>query len=56
MSSTQDIILEAKLNQLECHFTWALNENDIDLTDLLNRLEEQLNLDLGGEAGVARTH
>ncbi|XP_053496576.1 interferon-induced protein with tetratricopeptide repeats 5-like [Ictalurus furcatus] len=56
MSSTQDIILETKLNQLECHFTWALNENDTDLTDLLNRLEEQLNLDLGREEGVARTH
>ncbi|XP_053541153.1 interferon-induced protein with tetratricopeptide repeats 1-like [Ictalurus punctatus] len=34
----------------------ALNENDTDLTDLLNRLEEQLNLDLGWEAGVAHTH
>ncbi|KAF4070156.1 hypothetical protein AMELA_G00296400 [Ameiurus melas] len=55
-SSTQDTILKNKLKQLECHFTWALNKNDIDVTDLLNRLEEQLNLDLGREAGVARTH
>ncbi|XP_017338228.1 interferon-induced protein with tetratricopeptide repeats 5 [Ictalurus punctatus] len=56
MSSTQDIILKTKLIQLECHFTWALNENDTDLTDLLNRLEEQLDLDLGREEGAARTH
>ncbi|GAA6112121.1 interferon-induced protein with tetratricopeptide repeats 5-like, partial [Tachysurus ichikawai] len=56
MSSTQDTSLKTSLLQLECHFTWALNKNDTDLTDLLNRLEEQLNLDLGREAGVARTH
>ncbi|XP_027033184.2 interferon-induced protein with tetratricopeptide repeats 5-like [Tachysurus fulvidraco] len=56
MSSTQDTSLKSSLLQLECHFTWALNKNDTDLTDLLNRLEEQLNLDLGREAGVARTH
>ncbi|KAK3559438.1 hypothetical protein QTP86_013503 [Hemibagrus guttatus] len=55
-SSTQDSSLKTTLLQLECHFTWALNKNDTDLTDLLNRLEEQLNLDLGREAGVARTH
>ncbi|KAG7325232.1 hypothetical protein KOW79_011548 [Hemibagrus wyckioides] len=56
MSSTQDTSLKTSLLQLECHFTWALDKNDTDLTDLLNRLEEQLNLDLGREAGVARTH
>ncbi|XP_060794839.1 interferon-induced protein with tetratricopeptide repeats 5-like [Neoarius graeffei] len=55
-SSTQDTIFKPRLLQLECHFTWGLNKNDVDLTDLLNRLEEQLNLDLGGEAGVARAH
>ncbi|XP_060716705.1 interferon-induced protein with tetratricopeptide repeats 5-like [Tachysurus vachellii] len=56
MSSTQDTSLKTSLVQLECHFTWALNKNDLDLTDLLNRLEEQLNLDLGREAGIVRTH
>lgn len=55
-SSTQDTIFKTRLLQLECHFTWALNKNDTDLTNLLNRLEEQLNLALGGEAGVARTY
>ncbi|KAM9462373.1 interferon-induced protein with tetratricopeptide repeats 5-like [Clarias gariepinus] len=56
MSSAQDTNLKTRLLQLECHFTWGLNKNDMDLTDLLTRLEEQLNLDLGREAGVARTH
>ncbi|XP_060794840.1 interferon-induced protein with tetratricopeptide repeats 5-like [Neoarius graeffei] len=55
-SSTQDTIFKTRLLQLECHFTWALNKNDVDLTDLLIRLEEQINLDLGGETGAARTH
>ncbi|XP_060794826.1 interferon-induced protein with tetratricopeptide repeats 5-like [Neoarius graeffei] len=55
-SSTQDTFFKTRLLQLECHFTWALNKNDVDLTDLLNRLEEQLNLDLGGETGAARAH
>ncbi|KAK2866263.1 hypothetical protein Q7C36_002319 [Tachysurus vachellii] len=41
---------------MECHFTWDLNKNDLDLTDLLNRLQEDLNLDLESKARVARTH
>ncbi|XP_060794934.1 interferon-induced protein with tetratricopeptide repeats 5-like [Neoarius graeffei] len=56
MSSTQDTIFKTRLLQLECHFTWALNKNDVDLTDLLNRIEEQITLDLGGGTGVARAH
>ncbi|KAI5627242.1 hypothetical protein C0J50_13186 [Silurus asotus] len=55
-SSTVNTVIKTRLLQQECHFTWALDENDADLTDLLNRLEEQLSLDLGKEAGVARTH
>ncbi|KAF7705205.1 interferon-induced protein with tetratricopeptide repeats 5-like [Silurus meridionalis] len=55
MSSTQGTDLKARLFQQECHFTWALNKNDVDLKDLLNRLEEQLSLDFGKEAGAART-
>ncbi|KAM9462706.1 interferon-induced protein with tetratricopeptide repeats 5-like [Clarias gariepinus] len=56
MSSTQDRVLKTRLLQLECHFTWALNKNDTDLTDLMTRLKEQLNLDLGRETGVPRTY
>ncbi|KAG7325231.1 hypothetical protein KOW79_011547 [Hemibagrus wyckioides] len=56
MSSTQDSSLKTSLLQLECHFTWALNKNDIDLTDLLNRLEEDLNLNIESETRVGRTH
>ncbi|KAM9496601.1 interferon-induced protein with tetratricopeptide repeats 5-like [Clarias gariepinus] len=56
MSSHQSTNLKARVLQLECHFTWGLNKNDRDLKDLLTRLEEQLNLTLGGETGVARTY
>ncbi|XP_060746678.1 interferon-induced protein with tetratricopeptide repeats 5-like [Tachysurus vachellii] len=56
MSSTQDTNLKTSLLQMECHFTWDLNKNDLDLTDLLNRLQEDLNLDLESKARVARTH
>ncbi|XP_037399937.1 interferon-induced protein with tetratricopeptide repeats 5-like [Pygocentrus nattereri] len=56
MSSTEDIVFKTKLLQLECHFTWALRKEDTDLTDLLNRLEDQINFDLGKKAGVARTY
>ncbi|KAM9462858.1 interferon-induced protein with tetratricopeptide repeats 5-like [Clarias gariepinus] len=37
MSSAQDTHLKTRLFQLECHFTWGLNKNDMDLTDLLTR-------------------
>ncbi|XP_072523362.1 interferon-induced protein with tetratricopeptide repeats 5-like [Salminus brasiliensis] len=56
MSSTEDISLKTKLLQLECHFTWALRKEDTDPTDLLNRLEEQINYDLGKEGGAAHTY
>ncbi|XP_066520809.1 interferon-induced protein with tetratricopeptide repeats 5-like isoform X2 [Hoplias malabaricus] len=55
MSSTQERVLKTKLLQLECHFTWALIKDDTDLNDLLNRLEEQINFDLGKEKGAPRT-
>ncbi|KAI5103159.1 hypothetical protein C0J45_6740 [Silurus meridionalis] len=54
-SSTQGTDLKARLLQQECHFTWALNNNEVDLNYLMNRLEEQFSLDLGKEARVART-
>ncbi|XP_030630939.1 interferon-induced protein with tetratricopeptide repeats 5-like [Chanos chanos] len=55
-SATQDRYFKTKLLQLECHFTWALRKDDADLTDVLNRLEEQIELDLGKKAGVARSY
>ncbi|KAK3528481.1 hypothetical protein QTP70_000302 [Hemibagrus guttatus] len=53
--STQDSSLKTSLLQLECHFTWALNKNYINLTDLLNRLEEDLNLNIESKARIAQT-
>ncbi|XP_073684797.1 interferon-induced protein with tetratricopeptide repeats 11 [Garra rufa] len=55
MSSIQDS-LQSKLDQLECHFTWDIKKEDLGLNDILNRLEEQAKMGLGGEQGVARTH
>ncbi|XP_048054268.1 interferon-induced protein with tetratricopeptide repeats 1-like [Megalobrama amblycephala] len=49
MSSSQDS-LKMKLDQLECHFTWDLNKDDLDLQNLLSRLQEQVRLDLPGAA------
>ncbi|KAK9980401.1 hypothetical protein ABG768_000012 [Culter alburnus] len=49
MSSSQDS-LKMKLDQLECHFTWDLNKDDLDLHNLPSRLEEQVRLDLSGAA------
>ncbi len=51
-----DRTLRAKLHQLECHFTWALIKDDIDLNDLLNRLDEQIKLDLIKKERLARTY
>ncbi|KAK2876613.1 hypothetical protein Q8A67_020709 [Cirrhinus molitorella] len=55
MSSIQES-LQSKLDQLECHFTWDFKKEDLVLTNILNRLEEQAKMGLGGEQGVARTH
>ncbi|XP_067285518.1 interferon-induced protein with tetratricopeptide repeats 5-like [Pseudorasbora parva] len=55
ISSIQDS-LQAKLDKLECHFTWDIKKDDLVLTDILNRLEEQVKMGLGREQGVARTH
>lgn len=48
--------LRTKLHQLECHFTWALLKDDIDLKDVFNRLQEQIKLDLTKKDGLARTY
>ncbi|XP_042623364.1 interferon-induced protein with tetratricopeptide repeats 10 [Cyprinus carpio] len=51
-----DRTLRTKLLQLECHFTWALKKDDIDLKDILNRLQEQIKLYLGKKDELARTY
>ncbi|KAG1957511.1 interferon-induced protein with tetratricopeptide repeats [Pimephales promelas] len=48
-------VLKTKLLQQECHFTWSLKEEDFVLCDLLNRLEEQIQLELD-EARVTRSY
>ncbi|XP_056325724.1 interferon-induced protein with tetratricopeptide repeats 10 [Danio aesculapii] len=55
-SMEPDRALRTKLHQLECHFTWALIKDDIDVNDLLNRLAEQINLDLEKKERLARTY
>ncbi|KAI4893554.1 hypothetical protein NFI96_004198 [Prochilodus magdalenae] len=53
---TQVTLLETDLQKLECHFTWGLKKEDTNITDLLNRLEENIEFSLGGKAGVAQTY
>ncbi|XP_072525715.1 uncharacterized protein [Salminus brasiliensis] len=49
--------LETRLHLLECHFTWALRVEDFNLQDLVNRLEEQIELELkSGETRVTRSY
>ncbi|XP_042591209.1 interferon-induced protein with tetratricopeptide repeats 5-like [Cyprinus carpio] len=55
MSSIQDS-LQSKLNQLECHFNWDIKKEHLVLTDILSKLEEQVEMGIGKEQGVARTH
>lgn len=55
-SSTEGKHLKAELHKLECHFTWELNKEDLDLTDLLNRLEQHVDFNLGGKVGLAQTY
>ncbi|MCI4384183.1 hypothetical protein PGIGA_G00035780 [Pangasianodon gigas] len=56
MSLTEATLLEAELHKLECHFTWELKKEELDLTDLLNRLEQHAEFKLGEEAGLAQTY
>ncbi|KAA0725328.1 Interferon-induced protein with tetratricopeptide repeats 5 [Triplophysa tibetana] len=44
--------LRTKLDQLECHFTWGLIKNDIDL----NRLDEQLKSDVEKKENPTQTY
>uniref|UniRef100_A0A8C1TII4 Uncharacterized protein n=1 Tax=Cyprinus carpio TaxID=7962 RepID=A0A8C1TII4_CYPCA len=47
--------LKTKLLLQECHFTWSLTEEDFVLCDLLNRLEDQIQLE-SEEARVTRAY
>ncbi|RXM32154.1 Interferon-induced protein with tetratricopeptide repeats 5 [Acipenser ruthenus] len=56
MHSNQENALKTKLLQLECHFTWGFNKEDTDLNDLKERLEEQIQLNLGKDRGIGRSY
>ncbi|MGL5119066.1 MAG: hypothetical protein ACRC7H_07625, partial [Plesiomonas shigelloides] len=47
---------KTELDQLECHFTWALIKDDLDLPSVLNRLDEQLKLDYDKKETLARIY
>uniref|UniRef100_A0A672PIF3 Symplekin scaffold protein n=1 Tax=Sinocyclocheilus grahami TaxID=75366 RepID=A0A672PIF3_SINGR len=56
MSLTLEGALKTKLLLQECHFTWSLREEeDFVLCDLLNRLEDQIQLE-SDEARVTRAY
>ncbi|XP_065140262.1 uncharacterized protein [Paramisgurnus dabryanus] len=52
---SDDNTIKTRLLQQECHFTWSLREEDFFVTDLLNRLDEQIQLE-SGEARVTRAY
>ncbi|KAK7122856.1 hypothetical protein R3I94_019838 [Phoxinus phoxinus] len=56
LSMEPDRTLRTKLLQLECHFTWGLIKDDIELKDVLNRLQEQIKMDLAKKERLARTY
>ncbi|XP_078060436.1 interferon-induced protein with tetratricopeptide repeats 5-like isoform X3 [Mustelus asterias] len=46
MSNRQEDLLKVKLDQLQCHFTWAPQKENIDLDDMKQRLEDSIQLDV----------
>ncbi|XP_023686798.2 interferon-induced protein with tetratricopeptide repeats 1B-like [Paramormyrops kingsleyae] len=52
MALNQDASLKMKLIQLQCHFTWGLRKEDTDLSDLQNRLENDINFSSADQAGA----
>ena len=48
--------MKTKLLQLECHFTWALTKENVDLSHLQSRLEDQIELDLGKKVQAAQSY
>ncbi|KAL2078344.1 hypothetical protein ACEWY4_026029 [Coilia grayii] len=55
MNPSHDRALKTKLLKLECHFTWTLTKENVDVWDLQTRLEDQIELDLGKKAGAVRS-
>ncbi|XP_048861351.1 interferon-induced protein with tetratricopeptide repeats 1B-like isoform X2 [Brienomyrus brachyistius] len=51
MALNQETALREKLIQLQCHFTWALRKEDTDLSDLQNRLEDDVSFSSADQAG-----
>ncbi|XP_072335083.1 interferon-induced protein with tetratricopeptide repeats 5-like [Scyliorhinus torazame] len=49
MSNTQDL-LKVELNQLQCHFTWAPQRENIDLVDIKQRLQDSIDLGVDYQA------
>ncbi|XP_023686568.2 interferon-induced protein with tetratricopeptide repeats 1B [Paramormyrops kingsleyae] len=52
MTLNQDASLKIKLIQLQCHFTWGLRKEDTDLSDLQNRLEDDISFSLADQTGA----
>ncbi|XP_048843512.1 interferon-induced protein with tetratricopeptide repeats 5-like [Brienomyrus brachyistius] len=48
---SQEASLKIKLIQLQCHFTWGLRKEDTDLSELQNRLENDINFSSPDQAG-----
>ncbi|XP_067100843.1 interferon-induced protein with tetratricopeptide repeats 5-like [Osmerus mordax] len=53
---SKDNDLKTKLRQLECHFTWDLKKDHIDIRNLQIRLQNNIKQDLGRDAGVSRSY
>ncbi|XP_048843002.1 interferon-induced protein with tetratricopeptide repeats 1B-like [Brienomyrus brachyistius] len=51
MALNQETSLKIKLIQLQCHFTWGLRKEDTDLSNLQNRLEDDINFSSPDQAG-----
>nr|XP_023686655.1 interferon-induced protein with tetratricopeptide repeats 3-like [Paramormyrops kingsleyae] len=52
MALNQEDSLKIKLIQLQCHFTWGLRKEDTDLSELQNRLENDINFSSADQAGA----
>ncbi|XP_069044313.1 interferon-induced protein with tetratricopeptide repeats 1-like [Lepisosteus oculatus] len=48
--------LKAKLEKLECHFTWDLKKDLLDLKDLEDRLEEDIQFCSGKDKWISRVY
>ncbi|XP_030610997.1 interferon-induced protein with tetratricopeptide repeats 5-like isoform X2 [Archocentrus centrarchus] len=46
----------SRLQQLQCHFTWDLKKDDVDLENLSTRLQAHIQLQLGQHGAVTRSY